>query len=75
MWSLGTPRAVLDYAWFRCSSINGGCIAVAGAKSLVAPVLPAMSGWYVKLRVRATHLNQAWTEVESWSNPLYIPSK
>ncbi|MFZ9767700.1 MAG: S8 family peptidase [Candidatus Limnocylindrus sp.] len=75
VWSLGTPRAVLDYTWFRCSSTRGGCLEIAGAKSLATPVVPAMRGWYVKLRVRATHLNQAWTEVESWSNYIYIPPK
>lgn len=77
VWSLGTPRAVLDYTWWQCSSgsTRGGCREIFGAKSLVIPVVPSMKGWYVLLRVRATHLNQAWTEVESWSNYIYIPPK
>ncbi len=77
VWSLGTPRAVLDYTWWQCSSGStlGGCREIFGAKSLVTPVVPSMQGWYVLLRVRATHLNKGWTEVESWSNHVYIPSK
>jgi subtilisin family serine protease len=73
-WSLGTPRATLAYTWWRCSTAQGGgCQQIAGADGLVTSKTTAMKGWYVKLRVRATHLNQAWTEVESWSNALYIP--
>ena len=75
VWSLGSPRATLDYRWFRCSSAVGGCIEIASARSLETPTLPSMKGWYVKMRVRATHLNRTWTAVESWSNALYIPSK
>ena len=71
-WSLGAPRATLDYAWWRCTSPSGGCSQLPSSSGTTIPVISSMRGWYIMLRVRATHFSQAWTETESWSNPLYI---